>query len=335
MWLTSLLEIDFSAPQYFWLLLLIPIVLAWYIFYKLRHRNVVIISTTLPFGKANKGIRYYLKHVPVALRCLAIFFVVVALARPRSTSQTENIQVEGIDIMLALDISTSMLAQDFKPDRIEASKDISMQFISERPNDRLGLVVFAGESFTQCPLTTDRITLINLVKEIKTGMIKDGTAIGNGLATAVNRLKESTVRSKVIILLTDGVNNSGEVSPLTAADLAVNYGIRVYTIGVGTMGMAPYPVPTPFGIQIQNMKVEIDEPVLKEISKKTGGEYFRATSNTKLKEIYAQINQLEKTKFDHDFLTNYKEEYYIYGNIALLCLLLEFLIRYVVLRRIP
>ena len=228
-----------------------------------------------------------------------------------------------------------MLARDLTPDRISASKDIAIEFISQRPSDRMGIVVFAGESFTQCPLTTDRATLINLMKEVQTDLIEDGTAIGNGLATAVARLKDSDARSRVVILLTDGVNNSGEVSPQTAAEIAKTYGVRVYTIGVGKEGMAPYPVMTPWGVQVQNMKVEIDEKLLKEVAESTGGRYFRATDNTKLAEIYSEINKMEKAKTTVDSFPVYKELFGSFAVWALLALLLELLLNWFVIRRLP
>jgi Ca-activated chloride channel family protein len=328
-------NIIFSEPRFFWLLLIIPILIAWYIFVVNRKHSTLQISTVAPFKGAKKGIRYYLRHIPFALRCLALLFIIVALARPQSTTKSENIYTEGIDIMLTLDISSSMLAQDFKPDRLEAAKDIGAQFIAERPNDRMGLVVFAGESFTQCPLTTDRITLINLLKEVECGMIEDGTAIGNGLATAVSRLKDSKSISRVVILLTDGVNNRGEIAPLMAAEIAKTYGIRVYTIGIGSMGTAPYPFMTRFGVQMQQVPVEIDEDMLRQISDMTNGKYFRATSNTKLIEIYNEINKLEKAKVEVDSLMHYKEEFLPLALIALACLLLELFLRLVVLRKLP
>ena len=234
-----------------------------------------------------------------------------------------------------MDVSTSMLARDFKPDRIGAAKDIAMEFIASRPADRMGIVVFAGESYTQAPLTTDRATLINLMKEIETGLIDDGTAIGNGLATAVARLKDSDAKSKVVILLTDGMNNSGEVSPLMAAEIAKTYGVRVYTIGVGAMGEAPYPFMTPWGVQVQNVKVEIDEDLLRQIAEGTGGKYFRATNNTKLMEIYNEINQMEKTRTTVDSFPVYSELFMRFALIALAALLLELLFRFVILRRVP
>jgi Ca-activated chloride channel family protein len=247
----------------------------------------------------------------------------------------EKIDTEGIDIVLAMDVSTSMLARDLTPDRISASKDIAIEFISQRPSDRMGIVVFAGESFTQCPLTTDRATLINLMKEVQTDLIEDGTAIGNGLATAVARMKDSDAKSRVVILLTDGVNNRGEISPQMAAEIAKTYGVRVYTIGVGKEGMAPYPVMTPWGIEVQNVKVEIDEKLLAEIAESTGGRYFRATDNTKLAEIYGEINKMEKARTTVDSFPVYKELFMTYALLALLALLLELLLNWFVIRRLP
>ena len=260
--------------------------------------------------------------------------IIIAIARPRSSEQMEKVDTEGIDIVLAMDVSTSMLARDFAPDRINAAKDIAIEFISQRPSDRMGIVVFAGESFTQCPLTTDRATLINLMKEVNTDLLEDGTAIGNGLATAVARMKDSDAKSRVVILLTDGVNNCGEIAPETAAEIAKTYGVRVYTIGVGANGTAPYPVMTPWGVQMQNVKVEIDEKLLSEVAATTGGRYFRATDNTKLAEIYAEINKMEKARTTIDSFPVYKELFGTYALIALAALLLEFLLK-LFLRRLP
>jgi Ca-activated chloride channel family protein len=246
----------------------------------------------------------------------------------------EKIDTEGIDIVLTMDVSTSMLARDFNPDRISAAKDIAIEFISQRPSDRIGIVVFAGESYTQCPLTTDRATLINLMKEVQTDLIEDGTAIGNGLATAVARMAESDAKSRVVILLTDGVNNSGEIAPLTAAEIANTYGVRVYTIGVGANGTAPYPVMTPWGVDIQRVEVEIDEDLLKSIAETTGGRYFRATDNTKLAEIYSEINRMEKARTTIDSFPVYKELFTRYALLALACLLLELILR-LFFRRLP
>ena len=234
-----------------------------------------------------------------------------------------------------MDVSTSMLARDLTPDRISASKDIAIEFISQRPSDRMGIVVFAGESFTQCPLTTDRATLINLMKEVQTDLIEDGTAIGNGLATAVARMKDSDAKSRVIILLTDGVNNKGEISPQMAAEIAKTYGVRVYTIGVGKEGMAPYPVMTPWGVEIQQVRVEIDEKLLSEIAESTGGRYFRATDNTKLAEIYSEINKMEKARTTIDSFPIYKELFGKFALLALLALLMELMLNWFVIRRLP
>ena len=276
----------------------------------------------------------YIRHLPFLLRTLALVMIVIAIARPRSSEQMEKVDTEGIDIVLAMDVSTSMLARDFAPDRINAAKDIAIEFISQRPSDRMGIVVFAGESFTQCPLTTDRATLINLMKEVNTDLLEDGTAIGNGLATAVARMKDSDAKSRVVILLTDGVNNCGEIAPETAAEIAKTYGVRVYTIGVGANGTAPYPVMTPWGVQMQNVKVEIDEKLLSEVAATTGGRYFRATDNTKLAEIYAEINKMEKARTTIDSFPVYKELFGTYALIALAALLLEFLLK-LFLRRLP
>ena len=274
------------------------------------------------------------RHLPFVCRILALSFLIVAIARPRSSSEVEKIDTEGIDITFAMDVSTSMLARDFTPDRISASEDIAIEFIAQRPTDRMAIVVFAGESYTQCPLTTDRATLINLMKEVQTDLIEDGTAIGNGLATAVARMKDSDAKSRVVILLTDGVNNRGEISPQTAAEIANTYGVRVYTIGVGANGTAPYPVMTPWGVELQNVKVEIDEELLKSIAELTGGRYFRATDNTKLAEIYSEINRMEKARTTIDSFPVYKELFPRFALMTLALLLLELIIR-LLLRRLP
>ena len=276
-----------------------------------------------------------LRHVPFVLRTFALVMIVIAIARPRSSTTMEKVDTEGIDIVLAMDVSTSMLARDLTPDRISASKDIAIEFISQRPSDRMGIVVFAGESFTQCPLTTDRASLINLMKEVQTDLIEDGTAIGNGLATAVARMKDSDAKSRVVVLLTDGVNNRGEISPQMAAEIAKTYGVRVYTIGVGKEGMAPYPVQTPWGIEVQNVQVEIDEKLLSEIAESTGGRYFRATDNTKLAEIYGEINKMEKAKTTVDSFPVYQEKFGMFALLALLALLAELFMNWFVIRRLP
>ncbi|MDD4919749.1 MAG: VWA domain-containing protein [Bacteroidales bacterium] len=327
----------FEYPKLLFLLLLLVPLAAWYIYRQLKGKQdpPLQVSSLQPFEKQKVSYKRMLYHVPFVLRTIALAALIVAMSRPRSSSDYETTVTEGIDIILAMDVSTSMLARDFKPDRIAAAKDIAIQFIAERPADRIGIAVFAGESFTQCPLTTDRITLINMMKEIQTGLIEDGTAIGNGLATAVARLRDSEAISRVVILLTDGVNNRGEVTPLTAAEIARTYGVRVYTIGVGAHGMAPYPVMTPYGVQIQQIPVEIDEDLLKQIAQITGGEYFRATDNTKLMSIYSQINQMEKSRTLVDSFPVYRELFMNFALIALFALALEFIIRWIVLRRIP
>ena len=326
----------FEYPKLLWLLL-VPFLLALrYLYIELADRKPHLrVSKAAPWKAGGKSVLGVLRHLPFLLRTAALCLIVVAVARPRSSTKVERIDTEGIDIVLAMDVSTSMLARDFTPDRISAAKDIAIEFISQRPTDRMGIVVFAGESYTQCPLTTDRATLINLMKEVSTDLIEDGTAIGNGLATAVARLKDSDAKSRVVILLTDGVNNSGEVSPETSAEIAKTYGIRVYTIGVGANGEAPYPVITPWGVQVQNMKVEIDEKLLSGIASATGGRYFRATDNTKLSEIYSEINKMEKARTTVDSFPVYKELFGGYALAALICLILEMLVKMFVLRRLP
>ena len=326
----------FEYPKILYLLLLLIPMLFLYVWRAIKGDAPSLrLSGLAPLQLIGGKWRTWLRHIPFVLKWIAVAALIVAIARPRSSSEFEKIDTEGIDIVLALDVSTSMLARDFKPDRIGASKDIAIQFIAGRPSDRMGIVVFAGESYTQCPLTTDRVTLINMIKDIQTGIIEDGTAIGNGLATAVARLKDSDAKSRVVILLTDGVNNRGEITPLTAAEIAKTYGIRVYTIGVGAMGMAPYPVQTPYGISVQQIQVEIDEELLRQIAQTTEGAYFRATDNTKLMEIYGEINTMEKTRTLVDSFPVYKELFMQFALICLLCLALELLLRLLVLRTLP
>lgn len=326
---------EFANPEYFWLLLvLIPMVI-WYIFKEKRSHADLKFSSIRVFKQMKRGSRIWLRHLLFAARVLAILFLVLALARPQSSSRWQTYNSEGIDIMLALDISGSMLARDFTPDRLEAAKEVATKFILERPQDRIGLVVFSGESFTQSPLTTDQAVLVNVMKDIHSGMIEDGTAIGLGLANAVNRLKDSKAKSKVVILLTDGVNNRGAIAPITAAELAKTFGIRVYTIGVGTLGEAPYPVQTPFGMQLQRMPVEIDEDILTQIADMTGGKYFRATDNKKLEQIYQEIDQLEKSKVEVKHFSRKNEQYFYFALIGALLLIVEALGRYTLLRKIP
>lgn len=328
-------NLEFANPRYFLLLLLIPATIGWY-WYRLRHLQAKLqISTFAALSSIRPGWRVRFRHLLFGLRVAALTFIIIALARPQTSMSSQNISVEGIDIVLATDISGSMLAEDFRPNRLEAAKDVATKFIKSRPNDRIGLVVFSGESFTQCPLTTDHAVLINLYNEIKSGMVDDGTALGDGLATAVNRLKESKAISKVIILLTDGINNMGAIDPVSAADIAALYGIRIYTIGVGTVGTAPYPFQTAFGIQYQNVEVQIDEALLQKISAMTNGKYFRAVNKQKLENIYKEIDKLEKSKIDVTEFKRKKEEFFPFLLIAMVLLGLEVLLRQTVFRTIP
>lgn len=315
------------------LLLLIPLIV-WYVLKHDRIKPFIQISGISSLDKKST-LKIALRHLLFGLRVLALALIVIALARPQLNNHSRKVNTEGIDIMIALDISGSMLSQDFKPDRMEAAKDVAIEFISGRPNDRIGLVVFSGESFTQCPLTIDHSVLINLFKDIKSGMIEDGTAIGLGLANAVNRLKESDAKTKVIILLTDGVNNQGSIAPLTSAEIAKTFNIRVYTVGIGTRGTAPCPVKTPIGIQYQNLPVEIDEVVLNKIAEKTNGKYFRATNNQKLRDIYKEIDRLEKSKMNVTEESKHVDEYFWFAIVAGLSLLLELALRYTIYKSIP
>ncbi len=325
----------FEYPKALFLLAVPLLLILHYLWLELRGRRPHMrVSASAPWLSSGPSVLAWLRHLPFALRIAALSLIIVALARPRSSTETEKIDTEGIDIVLAMDVSTSMLARDFEPDRISAAKDIAIEFIAQRPSDRMGIVVFAGESYTQCPLTTDRATLINLMKDVQTDLIEDGTAIGNGLVTAVARMKDSDAKSRVIILLTDGVNNRGEIAPATAAEIAKTYGIRVYTIGLGTNGEAPYPVMTNWGVELRKMPVEIDEALLKSIAEATGGRYFRATDNTKLSEIYSEINQMEKVRTTVDSFPVYKELFGKYAVWALVCLLLELALR-LFIRRLP
>lgn len=328
-------DITFANPELLFLLALLVPVIAWYILKNKSSQASLQISSINGFKGLNPSFKYYIRHVLFAFRIIAIALLIVALARPQSTRNWKDVTTEGIDIVMALDISSSMLARDFNPNRLEASKNIAKEFIQGRPNDRIGLVVFSGESFTQCPLTTDHSVLINLFEEIESGMVKDGTAIGMGLATAVNRLKDSDTKSKVVILLTDGVNNMGSIAPATAAEIAKTFDIRVYTIGVGSHGKAPYPVNTPYGVRYKDMEVEIDEEGLQQISYETEGEYFRATDNQKLKSIYQQIDKLEKSKIEVKEYSEKSEEYLNFALIAGILLLVEVVSKSTVMRSIP
>lgn len=329
------LNFEYANPGYLYLLVLVPLLVAWYWFKQGKSIPTLQVSGTEVFEKTPRSIRHYLYHGMFLFRIIAISLLILAFARPQTSLRRQNVSIEGIDIVLALDISGSMLAQDLKPDRLEAAKKVSKEFFKGRPNDRIGLVVFAGEAFTQCPLTTDHSIMEEMLDDIKSGMIQDGTAIGDGLAIAINRLKESQAVSKVIILLTDGQNNAGSIAPLSAAEIAKIYGIRIYTIGVGTEGFAPYPVQTPFGIQYQSMAVNIDEDLLKQVANMTDGKYFRATDNEKLKEIYQEIDRLEKSKIDVTEFRKKHEEFLSLAIFAFILLFLEAFARLTLFRSIP
>ena len=325
----------FANIEYLFLLILLIPYIIWYVMKRKKTEPTLQVSTTRMYMKAPKSWKIYLLHTPFVLRTVAIIMVILILARPQTTDNWQNTEIEGIDIMLAVDVSTSMLAEDLKPNRLEAAKDVAAEFINGRPNDNIGITLFAGETFTQCPLTVDHAVLLDMIHNIKCGLITDGTAVGMGIANAVTRLKDSKAKSKVIILLTDGTNNKGDISPMTAAEIAKSFGIRVYTIGVGTNGMAPYPYPVGNTVQYVSMPVEIDEKTLTEIAGTTDGNYFRATSNSKLKEVYEEIDKLEKTKLNVKEYSKRDEEYHWFALAAFLCVLLEVLLRNSVLKKIP
>lgn len=331
---------NFANPEYLFLLLLAIPYIIWYV---LCHRNtlpVMVVSSGTFFRRAPKSLRQRLIHLPFVLRLVCYFFAILALARPQTTNHWSNKNVEGIDIMLCMDVSTSMLAEDLKPNRVEAAKNVAVSFISGRPDDNIGLTIFAGEAYTQCPMTIDHSVLLNMLNGMNTkmaqnGMLEDGTAIGMGIANAVSRLKDSKAKSKVVILLTDGTNNRGQISPNTAADIAKSFGIRVYTIAVGTNGMAPYPFYIGGRVEYQNVPVEIDTKSLAAIAAKTGGEFYRATNTEKLMEVYQNIDQLEKTKMN---VVKYSKRYEAFGMfllVSILALLAELTLRHTLLRRLP
>lgn len=326
---------SFANPGYLFLLLLLIPVLGWYI-WKLRTTQASVqLSSIGSLQRQPKSLRVWLIHVPFVLRVVAITLLSLALARPQLSNRWQSESTEGIDIMMALDISGTMLGEDLKPNRLEAAKSVATDFVSARPNDQIGLVVFAGESFTQCPLTTDHAVLVNLFQSVKFGMIEDGTAIGLGLANAVNRMKDSATKSKVVILLTDGSNNRGDIDPITAAEIAKTFNVRVYAIGVGSYSKeVRVPMHTPYGVQYGTMSSEFDESTLRNIAQMTGGEYFRATDNNSLRAIYQQIDQLEKTKIRVREYSKRTEHFMPFLTVALLCLLLEMILRYFLLRTI-
>ena len=321
-------SIEFASASYLYGLIIIPLLIVWYIFRGRKNEAYVKFSDTSFFANMHKGWRIYARHIVFALEMCALALLIIALARPQSSSTNRKINVEGIDIILTMDISSSMLAMDLKPDRLEAAKDVASDFVKGRPEDRMGLVVFASETFTQVPLTTDHNMLLNMIKDMTCGMLEDGTAIGDGLASSVSRLKDSEAISKVVILLTDGDNNAGSIDPATAAEMAKIFGIRVYTIGVGSRGTAPYPAHTPFGgTQIVQIPVNINEPLLQNIADQTGGKYYRATSKESLQQIYDEIDQLERSKIEINEFTRVHEEFLPFVLMSLALLLLVFLLR--------
>ncbi|MFB6455688.1 VWA domain-containing protein [Chitinophaga sp. Hz27] len=329
-------NIEFAYPAFFWLLLLVPVMVYWYISRNKKQQGVMMVSSIQGLQGLPVSWKIRFRPLLLVLRILAYAALVVALARPQTSNTSESIDSEGIDIVLAIDISGSMLAQDLQPNRMEAAKNVALDFVDKRISDRIGLVVFSGESFTQCPITTDHAVLKNQIMQVKSGMLQDGTAIGMGLATSVDRLRSSTAKSKVIILLTDGVNNVGLIDPLTALEIAKAFKVRVYTIGVGTIGKAPFPMPMPDGsVQTVMQDVQIDEPLMKKISKETGGQYFRATNTGDLKHIYDEIDNMEKTKVEITSYKKYAEHFFLFACIALACILLETVLRYTVFRSLP
>ena len=331
---------EFANKEYLFLLLLIIPYLIWYVMFRKKSEPTIRMSDTFAFNYAPKSWRVKLMPLQLLLRIATFTLLVLVLARPQTSNSWKNKSVEGIDIMLAMDVSTSMLAEDLKPNRIEAAKAVASEFIIGRPNDNIGLSIFAGEAFTQCPMTTDHASLLNLLQNVRTdiaarGLISDGTAIGMGLANAVTRLKASKAKSKVVILLTDGSNNMGDISPMTAAEIAQSLGIRVYTIGVGTNKVAPYPMPVAGGVQYVNMPVEIDTKMLAEIASATDGDFYRATNTSELKNIYKEIDRLEKSKLNVKKFSKRYEAYQPFALAAAITLLLEILLRITVFRRIP
>ena len=327
-------QLSFAHPWAFTLLLLIPLMLAWQWRTRRRAHPALRLTTTSGLSHIRPGLRTRLRPLLTVLRVLSIAALVVAIARPQSSSVSENVDSEGIDIVMAMDISGSMLAEDFKPNRIEAAKRIATDFIGGRPGDRIGLVIFSGESFTQCPVTIDHGVLLEQVANVESGTLVDGTAIGDGLATAVDRIRNTNGKSRVIILLTDGVNNTGKIGPELALEIAKTYKVRVYTIGMGAQGQAPYPAQTPVGTVMQMVPVQIDEALLQKIAKETGGNYYRATSNNSLKAIYEQIDKLEKTKVEISSYKHFAELFFPLAILACACIFLEMLLRWTMFRSI-
>ncbi len=327
-------SIEFASQNFLFGLIIIPLLIIWYIFSCNKQQAYLRFSYTGFFDKLPKSWKAYLRHIVFALEIIALTLFIVALARPQSSSKNQKINIEGIDIILAMDISSSMLAADLKPDRLEASKAVASDFVNGRPGDRMGLIVFSGETFTQVPLTTDHAMMLNMLNDMKCGMLEDGTAIGDGLASAINRLKDSEAISKVVILLTDGDNNAGSIDPATAAEMAKLYGIRVYTIGAGTRGMAPYPVQTFSGIKYQQVPVNINEELLQQIADETGGKYFRAETKEKLQQIYDEIDKMERSKIEVNEFKRLHEEFYPLVFWGLLALVLSLILKHTIFKSI-
>lgn len=328
-------NLTLANPRALWLLAAVPLLVAYYLWRRRRMSEQMPLSTLAFVGNMERGWRVHTMWLPEALRILVVIACVLALSKPQSSNSRSEVQTEGIDIVMAVDVSSSMLAKDFKPDRLEACKKVGMQFVRERPQDRVGLVIYSAEAYTQCPLTTDHDVLLNLFGKIELGNMDDGTAIGDGLGTAINRLRRSEAKSKVIILLTDGVNNTGSLDPLSAAEIAKDLGIRIYTIGCGTMGTAPYPMKTPFGIQYVNIPVEIDEQLLQEVAKIGDGKYFRATDNRKLEQIYKEIDKMEKSRIDVVTYRRSQAHFQPFVLAGLILLLLEMVSRLTIYRKLP
>ena len=326
-------NIEFSQPYFFALLLLIPLLIIWYVLTNNGRTASLQVSTTAAKGMGSWKVSF--RHILFILRMFVFVFLITALANPQTKNEEKNTEGEGIDIILCLDVSGSMSAQDLTPNRLEAAKNVAIDFVNRRPTDRIGIVIFSGESFTQCPLTTDKNVLISAIQNIRFGLLEDGTAIGSGLSTSVDRIRNSKTKSKIVILLTDGENNGGLIDPKTAKEIAKAFGIKVYTIGVGTDGFAPQPEQTALGVQIRTVKVSIDEKLMKEIAEQTGGKYFRAKDNDGLSGIYTTIDELEKSKVEITTTTRFTDKFLPFAIAAAFFLFLEILLRYLVFRKFP
>jgi Ca-activated chloride channel homolog len=326
-------NITFGQPWFLLLLIVVPVLIWWYAAKNNKRQGSIIISDASAKGLSSWKTGF--RHLPFVLRLLAIIFIIAAIARPQTMFEEQNAEGEGVDIVLCIDVSGSMTAQDLTPNRLEAAKNVAIDFVNKRLTDRIAIVIFSGESFTQCPLTTDHAVLISAIENIRNGLLEDGTAIGSGLGTSVDRLRTSKSKSKVVILLTDGENNGGLIDPQTAKEIAKAFQVKVYTIGVGTDGYAPQPVNTPMGVVMQQGKVSIDEKLLKQIANETGGKYFRAKDNAGLTGIYDEINSLEKSKVEISSRTRYTEKFFPFVIAALALLFLEMLLKFTVFRKFP